>query len=207
MKGTSKRGHKAPSGRIVKTNNKRKVVISILLAVTGTVIFTLAYQYTHQAKLEAEFNRKETELQQLQQLHQETINGSKEQEERIKQLEAELQAKKEKASRLAIVKQKTASASSVKVTGTKAEWLAASNINPSDWGYVNYIIGKESGWNPLAKNKSSGAGGLPQALPYSKTGCAWGDAVCQLNWANNYAIGRYGSWAKAYSFWLKNHWW
>ncbi len=205
---TSKRGHKAHSGRIVKTNNKLKVVVSILLALTGTVIFTLAYQYSHQAKLEAEFNRKETELQQLQQLHQETINGSKEQQERIKQLEAELQAKKEQASsRLAIVKQKTASASAVKVTGTKAEWLAASNINPSDWGYVDYIISKESSWNPLAKNASSGAGGLPQALPYSKTNCAWGDAVCQLNWANNYAVNRYGSWANAYSFWLSNKWW
>lgn len=93
------------------------------------------------------------------------------------------------------------------VGGSKEAWMAAAGISLSDYGYVDYIINRESGWNPYAVNKSSGAGGLPQALPYSKTGCAVGDAVCQLVWANGYALSRYGSWAGAYQFWVSRHWW
>lgn len=85
--------------------------------------------------------------------------------------------------------------------------MAEAGIAPSDYGYVDYIISRESGWSPTAQNASSGAAGLPQALPYSKTGCAWGDAICQLQWANNYAVSRYGSWYNAYLFWSVNHWW
>jgi hypothetical protein len=205
MKG-AKQGQNAPRERIVKTNNKLKVVVSILLAITGTVIFTLAYQYSHQAKLEAEFNKKQTELQQLQQLHQETINGSKEQQERIKQLEAELQAKKERANTLAVLKQRTASASSVKVTGTKADWMRAAGIPQSQWQYVDYIVSKESGWNPNAVNKSSGACSLAQSLPCSKIGPNWNDPVVALKWQYNYVNARYGGYAGAYTFWLNNHW-
>jgi hypothetical protein len=91
--------------------------------------------------------------------------------------------------------------------GDKASWLRDSGIAESDWTYVDYIIDHESGWNPYSVNASSGAGGLPQALPYSKTGCATGDAVCQLKWANGYAVNRYGSWAGAYTFWTSHRWW
>lgn len=90
--------------------------------------------------------------------------------------------------------------------GNKDSWLAASGIPQSDWQYVDYIISHESGWNPNAQNPS-GAGGLPQALPYSKTGCGWGDAVCQLRWADSYAKASYGSWAGAYSAWQSKNWW
>lgn len=93
------------------------------------------------------------------------------------------------------------------VVGSKAEWLAGSGIAESDWTYVDFIVNKESRWNPNATNPSSGAHGLPQALPYSKTGCGWVDAVCQLKWANGYAVARYGSWAGAYNYWLSHHYW
>ena len=92
-------------------------------------------------------------------------------------------------------------------SGSHEDWMAQAGIAQSDWGYVDYIISHESGWNPNATNASSGAHGLPQALPYSKTGCGWSDPVCQLRWANTYAVGRYGSWYGAYAFWLSSHWW
>lgn len=95
----------------------------------------------------------------------------------------------------------------VQSSGTPDEWMAEAGISPGDYGYVDYIISRESGWNPNAQNASSGAGGLPQALPYSKTGCVWGDAVCQLGWATSYADNRYGSWAGAYDFWVAHSWW
>jgi hypothetical protein len=91
--------------------------------------------------------------------------------------------------------------------GAPAEWMAAAGIAESDWGYVDYVVSRESGWNPNATNKSSGACGLVQALPCSKVPGNGYDPVDNLRWANGYATGRYGSWAGAYAFWTKNHWW
>lgn len=90
--------------------------------------------------------------------------------------------------------------------GTKSEWLAASNIPEESWGYTDFMVNKESSWNPNALNPSSGACGLAQALPCSKIPGQWNDPVNALNWMNNYVNARYGGWANAYSFWLRNSW-
>lgn len=90
--------------------------------------------------------------------------------------------------------------------GSPADWMTAVGIPASDWGYVDYIIGRESGWNPNATNRSSGACGLAQVYPCSKLANAY-DPIVNLTWANGYANGRYGSWAGAYTFWINNHWW
>ena len=91
--------------------------------------------------------------------------------------------------------------------GAPAEWMAAAGIAESDWGYVDYIVSRESGWNPNATNASSGACGLVQALPCSKVPGNGYDPVDNLRWATGYATGRYGSWAGAHAFWTNNHWW
>lgn len=91
--------------------------------------------------------------------------------------------------------------------GAPSEWMSAAGIAEADWGYVDYIVGRESGWNPNATNSSSGACGLVQALPCSKVPGNGYDPVDNLRWANGYATGRYGSWANAYAFWTNNHWW
>lgn len=91
--------------------------------------------------------------------------------------------------------------------GSPAEWMAAAGIAEGDWGYVDYIVSRESSWNPNATNSSSGACGLVQALPCSKVPGNGYDPVDNLRWANGYAVDRYGSWANAYSFWTSNHWW
>lgn len=90
--------------------------------------------------------------------------------------------------------------------GSKSEWLAASNIPESAWGYVDSLVSRESGWNPNAVNRSSGACGLAQALPCSKVPGNPYDPVNSLNWMNGYVNGRYGGWAGAYNFWQSNHW-
>ena len=96
-------------------------------------------------------------------------------------------------------------------TGSHEDWMAAVGIPPSDYGYVNFIITRESHWNPLAKNRTSGATGVCQALPGKKMASAGADwetnPITQLRWCNGYAVGRYGSWQKAYEFWTKHHWW
>jgi hypothetical protein len=91
--------------------------------------------------------------------------------------------------------------------GSHEELMAAAGIDPSDYAAVDYIVSRESGWNPDATEPNSGAHGLPQALPYSKTGCGWDDAVCQLQWASNYAVARYGGWWAAQAYWAVHRNW
>lgn len=97
-------------------------------------------------------------------------------------------------------------------TGSHEDWMAAAGISGGDFGYVNYIVGRESGWSPTKYNYAgSGAYGLCQALPASKMSTAGADymsnPITQLKWCNSYAVGRYGSWESAYNFWLSRHWW
>lgn len=91
--------------------------------------------------------------------------------------------------------------------GSSTDWLIAAGIPESDWGYVDYIVSRESGWNPNATNASSGACGLVQAYPCSKVPGSGYNPVDNLRWAHGYAVGRYGSWAAAHAFWTSNHWW
>jgi len=55
----------------------------------------------------------------------------------------------------------------------------------------------ESGWNTYAQNPSSGAYGIPQALPGSKMASAGGDwqsnPATQIRWGLSYIQGNYGS--------------
>lgn len=96
------------------------------------------------------------------------------------------------------------------VTGSKADWMRQAGIDPSQYQYVDYIIGRESGWNPAAvsSNRCIGLGQrcnpsiLTSACPNWQT-----DPVCQLGHFSGYANGRYGSWQGAYNFWSVNHWW
>lgn len=61
---------------------------------------------------------------------------------------------------------------------------------------------RESGFNAHAHNGSSGACGIPQAVPCSKMPCEMGDVTCQVKWMADYIERRYGNPSKAYAFWL-----
>lgn len=118
----------------------------------------------------------------------------------------------------------------VVVVGTKVElpagshedWMAAAGIASGDYGYVNYIVNREGGWNPCkvqggaidctyAVNGGRMGYGIVQATPGSKMASAGDDwatnPITQLKWATGYAVGRYGSWRGAYDFWTENHHW
>lgn len=105
--------------------------------------------------------------------------------------------------------------------GNKTEWLIASGIPESQWGYVDLIVGRESGWNPNATNPSSGACGLAQALPCNKVPGNPLNPVDSLRWMNSYVTNRYydgspyargvcsgitNSWECAYTFWGVYKW-
>jgi len=72
------------------------------------------------------------------------------------------------------------------------------------------IIYKESGCRYNATNASSGAYGIPQALPGRKMASAGADwqtnPVTQIRWMISYVNGRYGGWNQAWAFWQEHHW-
>ena len=99
--------------------------------------------------------------------------------------------------------------SGTSISGIKGD-MGRAGIAPGDYTYADYIISKESGWRPNARN-ASGAYGLCQALPGSKMSSAGADwqtnPVTQLRWCNGYAKSRYGSWGAAYNYWQSHHYW
>jgi hypothetical protein len=69
---------------------------------------------------------------------------------------------------------------------------------------------RESGWNHRATNPSSGAYGLPQALPGSKMATAGADwrsnPVTQIAWGLDYIADRYGTPCGAWSHSESHNW-
>jgi hypothetical protein len=68
---------------------------------------------------------------------------------------------------------------------------------------LDKLFTKESGWNPNAHNRSSGAHGIPQALPASKMAGYGSDymtnPVPQIKWGLSYIKGRYSTPCGAWS--------
>jgi len=76
----------------------------------------------------------------------------------------------------------------------------------SEWWAADFIINKESKWNPYAINSTSGACGLFQFLPCSKVNCRIDDVRCHGTAGAQYIRNRYRTPSSAYSFWLAHSW-
>jgi hypothetical protein len=67
----------------------------------------------------------------------------------------------------------------------------------SQWTCLNALWTRESGWNTYATNHSSGAYGIPQALPATKMATAGSDwrtnPITQIRWGLSYIAQAYGS--------------
>ncbi|MFJ6622769.1 transglycosylase SLT domain-containing protein [Kitasatospora sp. NPDC091335] len=88
--------------------------------------------------------------------------------------------------------------------------IAAQIVPAGQLQCFSNIVFRESSWNPLAVNASSGAYGLVQALPGSKMASAGADwrtnPATQIKWGLDYMNTRYGSPCAAWSFWQNHHW-
>jgi hypothetical protein len=77
-------------------------------------------------------------------------------------------------------------------------------------GCLDAMWTHESHWNEKASNPSSGAYGIPQALPGSKMAVYGEDwqtnPVPQIRWGLNYISSRYGSPCGAWDFWQAHNW-
>jgi resuscitation-promoting factor RpfB len=94
--------------------------------------------------------------------------------------------------------------------GEQMAAAAPYNWTGAQWTALNNIVMAESGWNQTAENPSSGAYGIPQALPGSKmasAGSNWQtDAATQIAWMLQYIVQRYGTPVTAWQFHLAHGW-
>jgi len=76
-------------------------------------------------------------------------------------------------------------------------------------GCLDQLWTRESNWRAEAHNSSSGAHGIPQALPAEKMAPYGEDyltnPVPQIRWGLDYIRNRYGTPCDAWSFWQANH--
>ena len=80
----------------------------------------------------------------------------------------------------------------------------------ADFNALVNLWNRESGWQVTNKNRSSGAYGIPQALPASKMASAGSDYLTnyktQINWGLSYIKSRYGSPSNAWSSFRAKGW-
>lgn len=112
---------------------------------------------------------------------------------------------------VAVEKKRSVTAPSAAVPDPgSAQAYAYDAVAARGWGEDQYnclvsLWQKESGWRVNAENSSSGAYGIPQALPGSKMATAGDDwatnAGTQIEWGLGYITARYGTpcgaWAKS----------
>lgn len=93
---------------------------------------------------------------------------------------------------------------------TSARAYARSRIGSRQFACLDILWDKESGWRTKASNSSSGAYGIPQALPGSKMARAGDDwrtnPTTQVKWGLGYISGRYGSSCNALQHFYRYHW-
>lgn len=86
-----------------------------------------------------------------------------------------------------------------------AAWAREAGVSEEDLPVALDLIYHESGCRYNARNASSGAYGIPQALPGTKMATKGDDwetnPVTQIRWMIDYINGRYGGWQQAMSFW------
>lgn len=69
-----------------------------------------------------------------------------------------------------------------------------------EWSCLYSLWNRESGWSTPDTNPSSGAAGIPQALPPSKMGPGWETNIGQqIRWGISYIKNRYGDACSAWA--------
>lgn len=88
--------------------------------------------------------------------------------------------------------------------------VLAKGLDEGQYQCLYSLWAKESGWNHLAQNRSSGAYGIPQALPGSKMASAGADWATnpetQIRWGLGYIEARYGTPCGAWAHSVERGW-
>lgn len=196
---------------------KLLTIVLAILIVVGTLNAAHELQTNNQQiklkeiklrNIEAELEKLDSDYQTLREDHTKTIEQKQQEIEQLKQrekeLQTQLQARQKEKARLAAINTPKVYAAVGSFGGSCESWIAGAGIN--DVSSARTLIQRESGCNAYAVNKYSGACGVAQELPCGKSGCQLGDGACQVEWMNQYVIGRYGSWANALAHSYSHNW-
>jgi len=106
-------------------------------------------------------------------------------------------AVQQQAAQQQAAQQQAASALSGSPQQIAEQMLSQFGWSSTQFSCLQPLWAQESGWNPYAQNPSSGAYGIPQALPGSKMASAGGDwqsnPATQIRWGLSYIQANYGS--------------
>ncbi|WP_333486628.1 aggregation-promoting factor C-terminal-like domain-containing protein [Nonomuraea corallina] len=111
--------------------------------------------------------------------------------------------------------QAQSSQASATSTSGKNKSIAKKMVNKRGWNTTQFrclvkLWARESGWNHRAGNRSSGAYGIPQALPAGKMashGSDWRtNPRTQISWGLSYIKKRYGTPCRAWAHFQSRHW-
>lgn len=128
----------------------------------------------------------------------------------IQPLQPAVHAQKQEVAKVPVAPPKPAPVAPTSVTGTWVEkchaWAAQAGVTLN--ASAIKLLERESHCNPVARNPSSSAGGIPQALPWTKMGCPLSEegAPCQIKWFQGYVIARYGSYENALAHSYSHNW-
>lgn len=90
------------------------------------------------------------------------------------------------------------------------DMVLARGLDEQQYQCLHALWRKESGWNHFAQNRSSGAYGIPQALPGSKMASAGEDWATnpetQIRWGLGYIEARYGTPCEAWGHSQRKNW-
>ena len=119
------------------------------------------------------------------------------------------------ARKAAAAKAQAAQQTAVTTPSGSPEQIAQQMLSKYGWSQSQFsclqpLWYHESGWNPSAENPSSGAYGIPQALPGSQMASAGADwqtnPATQIRWGLNYIQSRYGSPCGAWAHEQADNW-
>ena len=179
-----------------------------------TITNELNTQTEEKQKLQEELNNTKTDLEQK--IEEVKTSKAKQKEEEQKKA-AEEQAKAEALRVASTTTSRSGTTSRTTATGTVAEYQAYAKQRCTEYGWTdtdfNNLVtlwNKESGWNPNSHNSSSGAHGIPQALPASKMASYGSDYLTnykvQINWGLDYIKNRYSNPTNAMNHFRSKNW-
>lgn len=196
--------------------HKWLLALGVATVLVTAIMFTQHSAKVNEQKLKSQMQKLEAQTKSQHDAEVENLKKQiQEQDSKYKQLE---QSKAEEKARIAAQKAQertlaqrvvqsavpTANAAVRPVSGSCSEWMAAAGV--TDMVNATELIRRESGCNPNAVNRSSGAFGIPQSLPASKIAHCGVDPVCQIQWMQNYVNARYGGWAGAVAWHNAHNW-
>jgi hypothetical protein len=96
------------------------------------------------------------------------------------------------------------------VATTSPKSYALARVGSAQFACLDALWTKESNWNPYARNPTSGAYGIAQALPASKYASAGSDwetnAITQIRWGLGYIKAVYGTPCTAWAHSQATNW-